>query len=107
MASAARALGSKPSGRTPHREPRQCQRFTWPVAYRMVWFRRNSQFSAVNTASPKGRDSPAIARKEHGLGQAGEWPENGVVEEWSGGRPEPRGRKSGSGSAWFLEVFIF
>src|ERR1044071_2760295 len=80
MASAARALESKPLGRTPPGEPRQRQRFTWPVAYRMVWLRRNSQFSVVNTASPTGRDSPAIVWKEHGLDQAGEWPENGVVE---------------------------
>src|SRR5438105_15878668 len=88
IASAARALGSKPSGRTPPREPRQCQRFTWPVAYKIVWFRRNSQFSADKAASPKRRNSPAIVWKEHGLGQAGEWPENAVVEEWSGGEPE-------------------
>src|SRR5206468_20182 len=69
MASAARLLGSKPSGSTPPSEPRQCQRLTWPAAYKMVWCRRNSQLSADNTAASKWLCAPATAGKEQGAGQ--------------------------------------
>src|SRR5882724_1722616 len=103
MASAARALGSKPSGSTPPREPRQCQRFTWPVAYRMVWFRRNSQFSADNAAGPKGRNSPAMAWKRHRAGQA----KHGVVEKWSGRGLELSGRRLRPECALLLVALIF
>src|SRR5258708_3994224 len=68
MAWAARLSGSKPPGRMPRRDPRQCQRPMWPAAYRTGLPRRNSPIWSDAVGQLLGL-GPIMVGRQHGVRQ--------------------------------------